>query len=283
MPPRTASRSFIIRPLASHDELRRCLALQRETWGESFTEAVPPSILKISQRLGGVAAGAFDDRDELLGFVFGLTGVEGGRIVHWSDMLAVRPPARGLGVGTALKMWQREHALEVGASVIYWTFDPLVARNAYINLTKLGATVVEYVEDMYGESDSDLHRGLGTDRFVVAWPLDESPGQAELRRGDAARAESLRDGAPTINEIPNAAGEALPPPGGAVVAVAIPRDIHEVQERSIEEAGRWRRSTRSAFAAAMGAGFRVSAFDPPGPGGLARYLLTRDIAEEPAA
>ena len=88
-----------IRPFLTQEELHACVALQRETWGNEFTDIVPASILKVSQRVGGVAAGAFDRQNHLLGsFVYGLTGVEKGRIVHWSDMLAVRPEARNLGL-----------------------------------------------------------------------------------------------------------------------------------------------------------------------------------------
>src|SRR4051812_47142088 len=97
--PQLGSMSEIeIRPLRTLDELRACVALQRETWGDEFTDVVPVSILKVSQRIGGVAAGAFDTDNNLLGFVYGLTGVENGRIVHWSDMLAVRPETRNLGL-----------------------------------------------------------------------------------------------------------------------------------------------------------------------------------------
>src|SRR5579862_7530714 len=93
-----------IRPLAVPDEFQACVELQCETWGESFSDVVPASILKVSQRVGGVALGAFGPERRLVGFVFGLTGVEtGGRIVHWSDMLAVRPEARNIGVGRRLK------------------------------------------------------------------------------------------------------------------------------------------------------------------------------------
>ena len=168
-----------IRPLQTLDELRACVTLQRETWGDEFTDVVPASILKVSQRVGGVAAGAFDADGKLLGFVYGLTGVEDGRIVHWSDMLAVRPEARNLGLGRRLKDFQRHAVQQVGGVVIYWTYDPLVARNAHLNINVFGAHIAEYVEDMYGETESPLHRGIGTDRFIVAWPVAD----AEVEKG----------------------------------------------------------------------------------------------------
>src|SRR5580765_6451652 len=153
-----------IRPLRTQEELHACVDLQRETWGNEFTDVVPASILKVSQRIGGVAAGAFDDQNHLLGFVYGLTGVERGRIVHWSDMLAVRPEARDLRLGRRLKEFQRMAVRKHGAEVIYWTYDPLVARNAHLNFNVLGVHASEYVQDMYGDTDSELHRAIGTDR-----------------------------------------------------------------------------------------------------------------------
>jgi predicted GNAT superfamily acetyltransferase len=283
----STTRPFFIRPLTTQGELRRCLDLQHETWGAVFTDAVPPSILKIAQRLGGVAAGAFSEDDRMLGFVFGLTGVEEGRIVHWSDMLAVREEARGLGIGTALKEWQREMALAAGATRMYWTFDPLVARNAWINLMKLGARIEGYVEDMYGESDSELHRGLGTDRFVVAWELAAGPEFEAATRARATRALSSAASAPTINEFPGDAGSpgAQSPSGrgGAapdwreapLIAIAVPEDILAVQMRSLTEAAHWRSSTRVAFLAALAAGFQVAAIAPANGSPHARYLLAR--------
>ncbi|MDQ3998314.1 MAG: hypothetical protein M3303_15000, partial [Gemmatimonadota bacterium] len=97
-----------IRPLRTTQELLACVELQRATWGDAFSDLVPASILKVSQRVGGVAAGAFDAEGGLLGFVFGLTGIERGRVVHWSDMLAVREDARDLGLGRMLKEYQRD-------------------------------------------------------------------------------------------------------------------------------------------------------------------------------
>ena len=85
-------------------------------------------------------------------------------------MLAVRPDARNLGLGRRLKEHQRAMVRELGASVIYWTYDPLVARNAHLNFNRLGVRLAEYVENMYGVTDSVLHGGIPTDRMVVAWP-----------------------------------------------------------------------------------------------------------------
>src|SRR5205085_11522647 len=140
-----------VRPLRTLEELHACVELQRETWGNEFTDVVPASILKVSQRVGGVAAGAFNEQNRLLGFVYGLTGIENGRIVHWSDMLAVRPEARNLGLGRRLKEFQRRAVQKLGGVVIYWTYDPLVARNAHLNFNVFGVCIAEYVENMYGE------------------------------------------------------------------------------------------------------------------------------------
>ena len=162
-----------LRPLTSAADYAACVELQRATWGQGFAEAVPGSILKICQKVGGVAAGAFDPEGRLLGFVFGLTGVRGGRLAHWSHMLAVAPAARDLGIGARLKRFQRDLLLPLGIESVLWTYDPLEARNAHLNLNRLGAEVAEYVEDMYaGEMGSELAEGIGTDRFIVDWRID---------------------------------------------------------------------------------------------------------------
>src|SRR5438876_3551289 len=165
-----------VRHLRTQEDFVACVALQEDTWGAAFSERVPAAILKVSQRLGGITAGAFDAQDRLLGFVFGMTGVENGRLVHWSDMLAVRPELRDHGIGRRLKQFQRETLLAMGVGLVYWTFDPLVARNAHLNFNRLGVRVSEYVIDMYGrDTDSALHRGLGTDRFIVVWEIAAPP------------------------------------------------------------------------------------------------------------
>ena len=94
--------SIEVRPLRTHDEFARCVEMQNDVWGAEFSERVPAALLKVTQRIGGIAAGAFDG-DDLLGFVFGMTGLENDRLVHWSDMLAVREDMRDHGIGRRLK------------------------------------------------------------------------------------------------------------------------------------------------------------------------------------
>jgi predicted GNAT superfamily acetyltransferase len=269
-----------IRPLRTQEELLACVELQRETWGSAFSDLVPASILKVSQRVGGVAAGAFDAEGRLLGFVFGLTGVERGRVVHWSDMLAVREEARDLGLGRQLKEYQRDAVSALGATVIYWTYDPLVARNAHLNFNKLGVRVVEYVEEMYGETDSDLHRGLGTDRFIVAWPVSRQESEAlaaESRR--LAASPAVRE-APVLNPdrvaatVPDFAAFERARPRYA--RVGVPRDVIGLRSRSPELTGRWRESTRRAFQWAMSRGYSVRGVYADDAGELSYYVLTSE-------
>ena len=163
---------YDIRPFRTIEEFRGCVALQEETWGHGFSERVAPAILKVAQILGGVSAGAYAADGSLAGFVFGMTGVRDGETVHWSDMLAVRRGIRDSGLGARLKAYQRQVLLDQGITTMFWTFDPLQSRNAYLNFAKLGIVVREYARDMYGQTDSPLHRGIGTNRFIALWLME---------------------------------------------------------------------------------------------------------------
>ena len=82
-----------IRPFDSLADYEACVRLQREVWGSDFVDVVPPTMLMVAQRVGGISAGAFDAHGTLLGFVFGISVVRDGQLAHWSKMLAVRPEA----------------------------------------------------------------------------------------------------------------------------------------------------------------------------------------------
>lgn len=260
---------YEIRPFETVEDYRECVQLQQDTWGPGFSECVPVAILKVSQILGGVAAGAYDESGALLGFIYGLTGPRDGEIVHWSDMLAVRPDLQGSGLGWALKAYQREVLLERGITTMFWTFDPLESKNGYLNLNKLGAVADEYVLDMYGQTDSPLHRGIGTDRFIPRWDLAS---EAVVRR------MTSEDDPPPISD--DGAVRALGPRQGddghllpdepviglsaSHVLVAVPESIQDIKEASLESAMAWRHATRAAFADYLSRGF------------VARGLIRRD-------
>jgi len=239
-----------IRELATTQEFRECVAMQDEIWGPGFTEVIPPAILMVTQKMGGVCAGAFGPDGRMLGFVYGMTGVRHGVLAHWSDMLAVRAEARGARVGERLKQFQRDRCLAVGAHTMYWTFDPLVARNAHLNLMRLGARAAEYAVNLYGsDTGSPLHGALDTDRWIAAWDL---------------RVASPR--VPTIHDdgvfVVRAASEGLLPetaafPDAAVVRVAVPTDHTEL---SHEQRVAWRLATRAAFLHYLARGYTVEGF-----------------------
>lgn len=246
------------------EDYHACAELQRAIWGRDFSEVVPPSILKISQKVGGVAAGAFAPDGRMLGFVWGLTGVRAGRPFHWSHMLGVHPDARDLRLGTRLKLLQREILLPEGIEDVEWTYDPLEARNAHLNLNHLGAQVIQYVEDMYaGEMGSDLAQGIGTDRFIVRWRIasqrvaDILTGSSTDPRDDPGRF----DGTPIVGLEAAEEESPLPDPQDTPrLRVEIPADVQAVKAERPDEAAAWRRSTRRAFEHYFGQGCRVTAY-----------------------
>ncbi|MCU0636715.1 MAG: hypothetical protein MUE41_17725 [Gemmatimonadaceae bacterium] len=267
-----------IRHCASAADYAAVYALQAETWGSAASVLVSTPILKVAQRVGGVTAGAFDGRGRLLGFVFGLTGPQGDRLIHWSDMLAVRPDARDLGLGRRLKAFQRECCRALGVDAMQWTFDPLVARNAHLNLATLGAWPVEYVTDMYADSDSPLHAGLGTDRLVVEWPVAASPvAGIDVRARIAERVEVRDVRALTEGTTVDTALLDSRPPG---VWIPMPRDIHAIAAADPERARAWRLATREAFTRAMAAGYRACDVrrDAPVADGTAYLFARADVA-----
>jgi len=251
-----------VRPLATHEEFEACLRLQKQTWGETFSERVPVSILKSIQKLGGIVSGAFDESGRMLGFVFGITGWQNETPRHWSDMLAVAPEARDRRIGEALKWHQRKMLLERNINHVEWTFEPLEARNAWLNLVRLGGSVARYVRDYYGDSDATLHAILGTDRFVVDWRLDsERVRLCESGVYDIVGPENAVS-IPMIMSIDSADGVPVPgEPGldldGVRLQLPIPGSIQDVKVADPGLAREWRRVTRQALETYLGRGYEV--------------------------
>jgi predicted GNAT superfamily acetyltransferase len=169
-----------IREIRGQRDLRAVEDLQKEVWACDDREILPALHMIAAREVGAILLGAFD-HDVLVGFVYGFPGFEGEHRVIHSDMLAVRTAYRDRGLGRALKLAQREQALARGVDRITWTFDPLQARNAYLNLARLGVTADRYLRDFYGETTSPLHAS-GTDRLWVTWHLHGRPRVEELPR-----------------------------------------------------------------------------------------------------
>jgi predicted GNAT superfamily acetyltransferase len=177
-----------IRDIRGPQELRAVEHLQKEVWACDDREILPAIHMIAAREVGAILLGAFDGSN-LVGFVYGFPGFEGDRRVIHSDMLAVRNAYRDRGLGSALKLAQREQALAHGIDLITWTFDPLQTRNAYLNFCHLGVTADRYLRDFYGETSSPLHAS-GTDRLWVTWHLS---GRPQLRDGSQRIAMTDRD------------------------------------------------------------------------------------------
>ena len=264
------SDGVIIRDCASLEDYLECVAIQEETWGRAFSERVPAAILRVSQRVGGITAAAFGPNGQMLGFVFGMTGVDKGDLVHWSDMLAVRPEARGRHLGERLKQYQRRKVCALGVRRIMWTFDPLVSRNAHFNINRLGALPVEYAENMYGTTRSALHGALPTDRFVVAWDCAAAApnhSAAGITAADVPLLNPVSNGTPTLASV------------GDVdrVRVQIPVDVQPILQHQPVLAARWRDITRRTIGERLANGYEVSAFVRADETGekLPYYVLSR--------
>lgn len=195
-----------LRPCETVADAERILRVMTATWGDA--QQLPVEEIRALAVSGNVPYGAFDGT-ELVGYVLGWAGVDAEGLHLHSHMLAALPERRHGGIGYALKLAQRAQALDQGIGVIRWTFDPLVARNAYFNLQKLGAIADRFERDFYGPMTDELNRGDRSDRFVVRWDLQRPPGPRALpddartleippeyhavRRADPGTAGAVRD------------------------------------------------------------------------------------------
>lgn len=256
-----------IRLLAGFAEMGPCLEIQRLIWGQNFAELVPPTILWIAARTGGIVAGAFD-QDRMIGFLFGISGFHDRQPTHWSDMLAVHPDARGRGIGRALKRFQRDTLIARGIHHVAWTFDPLESRNAWLNFARLGITAREYIRDCYGTSNSPLHAGLSTDRLVADWQLTSPRVRGRMDR-DVAPPPAAPD-APAANDHATVRTDL----DAARIRIVIPADIQSLKAADPGAATRWRGTTREAFEAYLARGYEVTELVRESPDRSA-YLLER--------
>jgi len=256
------------RDLTTLDEFAAVVDLERRIWGPGYDEVVPVPILAVTVMRGGILIGAFDvdAREQLVGFVYSIAAMKDGKPTQWSHMLGVVEEHRNSGLGMRLKQLQRDCALAMGLDLIEWTFDPMQAANAHLNLARLGVIVEEYEENVYGESSSPLHRGNPTDRFVAAWGI----GTPHVERRLAApapftlRSEEIAD-APVVNRLKRA-GEWLECADVDLsidsrrLAVQIPMGFTDMLSGAPDLALAWRLATREIFTTYFSRGYRAVDF-----------------------
>lgn len=155
-------------------------------WGDNDGTQVQPDVLLAIIVAGGYACVAYSG-DQAVGSCFGVIGRSqvGG---HWHDHLhshsaAVLEEYRNRSVGKAMKSHQRAWALARDLDSIQWTFDPLMRRNARLNLLKLGAQAIAYEVDMYGPLPDIVNLGDPTDRLLLNWDLPSDRVASALRAG----------------------------------------------------------------------------------------------------
>ena len=270
---------MIIRDLTTIDECRQVAALEKDVWGYTDAEdVVPPPVLIVSAKRGGILLGAFDQQGAMQGFVYSIPSIKDGQLAQWSHMLGVIREARGSGLGLALKLAQRDRALAMGVTLIEWTYDPLQALNAHLNFSRLGVVVEEYEENIYGESSSPLHRGSPTDRFVAEWRVTAPHVERRITGGGAVLRDASVASAPLVN--PSIAGGAWLAPGDANLAfdtarllVEIPVGYAEMQQQNPALALEWRFASRRIFQHYFARSYRVVDFFLSRESSRGHYLL----------
>jgi predicted GNAT superfamily acetyltransferase len=261
-----------IRPLDSIEDFRAAEALQREVWSGSETDVIPLHVLLTVAKGGGLVLGAFDG-PVLAGYLFGFLGlVEGGsgapvteRLKHCSHQLGVRPAYRGRGIGLRLKLEQRECVLGLGLRLITWTYNPMEAGNAILNVARLGGICRAYRRNVYGEMSDALNAGVFSDRFLVEWWITSAHVKARLERpgGKAARRSRLEGHLSRGTPLLNPALDPAPSPqagefSGPEALVEIPSDFRELRERDSGLALAWQKQARGIFPPAFAGGYAVT-------------------------
>jgi len=226
-----------IRTVSTIVELTEFSDVLQRVWGMS-SPLVTIELARAIAHSGGYVAGAFAPSGSMVGASIAILARHGDRPALHSHVTGLLPVARRHGVGRAMKLHQRAWGRERGIEFITWTFDPLVRRNAWFNIAVLGADVDEYLPSFYGEMIDAINAGDDSDRLHVTWNVT-----AELP-------ERQRDGLDAGHQ--------------PVGLVPTPEDIIELRRTDPDAAVRWRRSTRDALLAALGAGHRVVAFTRDG-------------------
>ena len=216
------SKRLKILELSLHAEQSLARDIFDSTWAMDSGTEITPNLLQAMVHSGSYLSGAFID-DKIVGAAFAFPATNGGLHLH-SHMTAVLREFRDKGVGYALKIDQWNWAKEKHYSYLSWTFDPLVRRNAKLNIAKLGVDISAYFPNFYGDMPDALNAGDESDRLMVSWSTDT----------DAPKAREL-----------------ITNPESGDILIEIPEDIVAIRSKNQSESMKWRRQVREQFLAAF--------------------------------
>ncbi len=264
------ARPYVIRDVTDPWAMRALEAVQVAAWGYPDREVLPSSMMRISSVCGGVVLGAYpalppdDPQGEVpYGLAYGFPALVGGQLWHHSHLLAVHPDWRGSGLAVALKLRQRERVLAQGIARMTWTFDPLVARNARLNLGKLGARAISYHADWYA-LDDDRERAFPADRLMIEWDLTRPHAE---RPPPAPHGEVALATRPDDTEEPDEPDLTL---RGRQLLAEVPRRAELMNDPLRRQ---WRLALREVLGHYLGRGYVVG--DLAADGDRVFYVLTR--------
>lgn len=278
-----------VKALHSLEEMYAAVELQMIYWGSEIESLVPAHMLFSIVNSGGHVLVAFDD-DRMIGVLIGLIAAEWGEkparegLYIASKRMVVLPEYRSKGVGYQLKLAQRDMAIQQGIDLVSWTFDPLLATNAYFNLHKLGCVSRTYLENYYGtRGDTTGLTIMGvSDRLKVEWwvnnPQVESRLQGQFTPIDVL--PMLRERVVNPVEIIRhliLPGEEITQVESEYCLIEIPVNYMAVVESDPPIGEIWREQTREAFLTMLSSGYTVRDFCRLDVEGLNRafYLLQK--------
>jgi predicted GNAT superfamily acetyltransferase len=244
-----------LREPPAHEAAAQLLA---RIWrADSPDELLNARMMRALAYAGNYVVGAFRG-GVLIGCAVAFFGIDH---LH-SHITGVDPDAQSRGVGHAIKLHQRGWALDRRIESVHWTFDPLVRRNAYFNLHKLGARAVTYLPDFYGRMTDGINAGDTTsDRLYIQWDV-ASPEAIAAAAGDSREVDFDRvaaDAEVVLGRDASGTPEpAKPAYDGRPLLVAVPEDVETLRGRDPELAVRWRGEVREALGGALGAGYRIT-------------------------
>lgn len=266
-----------IRKITTIEELTAVQILDQTIWK---TETIPVHQTLTAVQNGGLMIGAYDN-GQLIGFSYSFPGLAKGKVYLCSHMLGIHPDYRGQGIGVMLKEAQKNEAINMGYTLMTWTYDPLESVNAFLNLSKLKGVVNTYIENCYGEMNDGLNDGLPTDRLKVQWHIQKQPKIHIRTEANQETFKSIADwkinheGFPVIDRSDLTIVEKE-----HTIILPIPKAFQYLKQADFQLALDWRFQTRDFFQKAFQANFiAVHVLKTEEP--VYYYVLTKQ-AELPA-